>query len=73
MQKVSINQNGIFIHRTVTHKCHFVDPITGAHIQNVESYNNKLRFKIKMAKRGNIFLCRHHYGLNLIGCLFLIL
>ncbi|KCZ79174.1 hypothetical protein H312_03443, partial [Anncaliia algerae PRA339] len=46
----NINQNEAYLHRTVTHKYHFVDPTTGVHTQNVESYNNKLKYKIKMVK-----------------------
>ena len=34
-------------HYTVNHKVHFVDPITGINTQNAESYNNKLKVKIK--------------------------
>ncbi len=34
-------------HHTVCHKYHFVAPDTGVHTQNVESYNNKLKWFIK--------------------------
>lgn len=37
-------------HRTVSHKYHFVDPETGVHIQNAESFNNKLKLAIKKAR-----------------------
>lgn len=36
-----------FEHHTNTHKFHFVDPATGIHTQNVESYNNKIKYDIK--------------------------
>ena len=36
-----------FEHQTVNHKVNFINPITGAHTQNVESYNNKLKYRIK--------------------------
>ncbi|KCZ81405.1 hypothetical protein H312_01160 [Anncaliia algerae PRA339] len=42
--------NGLYIHKNVPHKYHFVDPITGMHTQNAESYNSKLKYKIKMVK-----------------------
>ena len=38
-----------FNHYVVCHKYHFVNPITGVHTQHVESYNNKLKKKIKLA------------------------
>ena len=34
-------------HSWVTHKYYFVDPTTGTHTQNVESYNNKIKKKCK--------------------------
>ena len=34
-------------HMSVCHKYHFVDPVTGVHTQNVESFNNKIKRKIK--------------------------
>ncbi|VUZ46556.1 unnamed protein product [Hymenolepis diminuta] len=43
-----------FIHKKITHKYHFVDPITGIHTQNVESFNNELKAFVKMQK-GCIF------------------
>jgi len=36
------------MHRTVCHKFNFVDPETGIHTQHVESWNNKLKCKIKI-------------------------
>jgi transposase-like protein len=32
-----------FKHKKITHKYNFVDPITGVHTQNVESFNNKIK------------------------------
>jgi hypothetical protein len=39
-----------FEHATVCHKYFFVFPQTGMHTQNVESYNNHLKMKIKTMK-----------------------
>jgi transposase-like protein len=39
--------NGNYNHASVVHKFHFVDPTTGVHTQHVESYNNKIKRKIK--------------------------
>ena len=36
-----------FEHGTVNHRFNFVDPVTGVHTQNVESYWNRLKRKIK--------------------------
>ncbi|KCZ78281.1 hypothetical protein H311_00688 [Anncaliia algerae PRA109] len=37
-------------HGIVTQKYHFVDPVTGVYTQHVESFNNKLKSKIKEMK-----------------------
>ncbi|KAG0425435.1 hypothetical protein DMUE_6032 [Dictyocoela muelleri] len=39
-----------YSHRKITHKYNFVDPNTGVHTQNVESFNNKLKLFIKLQK-----------------------
>jgi transposase-like protein len=36
-----------FKHKKITHRYNFVDPITGVHTQNVESFNNKIKKDIK--------------------------
>ena len=37
-------------HSTVNHSLHFVDPVTGVHTQNVESYWNRVKGKLKRMK-----------------------
>ena len=37
-------------HNTVNHSLHFVDPVTGVHTQNVESYWNRVKGKFKRMK-----------------------
>ena len=34
-------------HETVNHSLHFVDPVTGVHTQNIESYWNNVKTKLK--------------------------
>jgi hypothetical protein len=43
-------------HLTVNHSLHFVDPITGIHTQNIESYWSKLKLRVKAMKgvRGSV-------------------
>ena len=42
-----LGRNENYDHTWVTHKYHFVDPSTGTHTQNVESFNNKIKRKSK--------------------------
>ena len=44
------------LHQTVNHSRHFVDLITGAQIQNVESAWNRMKIRLKSAKG-----CRREY------------
>ncbi len=37
-------------HQTVNHSLQFVDPVTGVHTQNVESYWQRVKHKIKRMK-----------------------
>ncbi len=39
-----------YIHKTVNHSLHFVDRTTGVHTQNIESYWNKQKHKIKTVR-----------------------
>ena len=41
---------GVAGHATVNHSINFVDPITGVHTQNVESYWNRVKTKFKRMK-----------------------
>lgn len=46
----SLKQNNNFEFGSVCHKYNFVNPTNGVHIQNAESYNNKIKMRIKAAK-----------------------
>lgn len=58
-------------HRTVNHSLTFVDPTTGVHTQNIESYWNRVKIKLKRM-RGCMsdqipsyldeFMWMEHYG-----------
>ena len=37
-------------HRTVNHSVEFVDSVTGVHTQNIESYWNRVKMKLKRMK-----------------------
>ena len=37
-------------HNTVNHSLHFIDPTTGVHTQNIESYWNRVKGKFKRMK-----------------------
>ena len=41
---------GVAAHETVNHSLHFVDPATLVHTQNVESYWNRVKTKLKRMK-----------------------
>ena len=60
-------------HSTVNHSLHFVDPQTGVHTQNIESYWNRVKYKIKTMKGVlgdkipeylDEFMWRERYGTN---------
>ena len=38
------------VHQTVNHSLHFVDPATGVHTQNIESYWNQVKRRFKHMK-----------------------
>lgn len=40
----------VTVHRTVVHRDHFVDPLTGIHTQEVESAWSKLKYHVKREK-----------------------
>ena len=41
---------GVATHGVVNHSLHFVDPATGVHTQNIESYWNRVKIKLKKMK-----------------------
>ena len=41
---------GIVAHQTVNHSLEFINPVTSIHIQNVESYWNRVKGKLKHIK-----------------------
>ena len=58
-------------HSTVNHSLHFIDPGTGIHTQNVESYWNRVKGKFKcmkgvhekmMSSYLDEFMCRERHG-----------
>lgn len=55
-----------YTHHRITHKFNFVDPKTGVHTQHVESFNNKIKRKIKKemgvaSNKRNEFLQRYMF------------
>jgi len=46
----NLQRDSGLVHSTVNHSLHFVDPSTGVHTQNIESYWNKHKSRIKAMK-----------------------
>ena len=44
------NLGNVIAHGTVNHSLHFVDPSTGVHTQNIESYWSRVKHRIKHMK-----------------------
>lgn len=55
-----LKSNNNYIHKSVVHKYKFVDYDENVHTQNVESYNNKLKLRIK-AMKGIKSHCRENF------------
>ena len=64
-----------FIHQTVNHTTNFVDPVSGAHTQSIESYWNKIKLRIKKSKgcfgeHLNLFLSECMWKDSVCNCNF---
>ncbi|KAG0440459.1 hypothetical protein DMUE_1733 [Dictyocoela muelleri] len=46
----TLNSRQNYSHSKITHKYNFVDPESGIHTKNVESFNNKIKTEIKSQK-----------------------
>ena len=66
---------GIAAHETVNHSLFFVDPVTGVHTQNIESYWNRVKIRLKRMKgchRDHVtgyldeFMWRERYGTDIL-------
>lgn len=62
-----------WIHQTVNHSRHFVDPVTGVHTQGIESFWNQIKRKLKhvMGSQGHLqyervieYMYRFNFGFN---------
>ena len=51
-------------HAVVNHFIHFIDPVTGVHMNNVESYWNQVKRKLKHTKGCH----RHHLPISTNSC-----